>query len=492
MNRNQLFNCDLRILFIQEQLPEPGVADEALQNFCPDNITLLTVYGLEEAQTILDQNCIDAILLELASSESSDFKSIKFLRRHAPHQPLIVLSNTDNEASAFRSVQAGAQDYLIRGCFTEDLFCKVFFNAIERHRSAQRLIQLAHYDELTKLPNRAQFTEHLSMSTARASRRKTSVSLMLIDLDQFKAINDTRGHSIGDSYLQAVAERFQGAVRSSDFLARLGGDEFTVIVEGQTAGITEPLAVAEKILASLETPITLASGETLSASCSIGIATLNGGKDIPNIATLMDRADIAMYYAKQQGGQRFHFYDEAMEKEAEQRVYLKKGLSTALENNEFCLFYHPVFHNDNHTVAGFEALLRWNDPVAGIKVPSQFMPMLEETNLIQSVGAWVLETACRQFQQWRSQHAVSDKCWLSVNLSSRQFLHGEVVDQVSRSIKESGLPPDYLYLEITEGLLMDNSLLIEETLGRLKDLGAHIVVDNFGTGFCSMQHLKSQ
>lgn len=491
MNRNRLFDTNLRVLYVEEDVPEPGMIDDTVQRVCPDNIALIRVHSLQEALVVLSEDRIDAILLSLSLPEAHAIKSIEFLRRYAPHHALLVLSNIDNEDSAFRAVQAGAQDYLVNGCFNDELFAKVFFNAIERHRSERRLTQLAHYDELTKLPNRAQFTEHLSMATARASRRHTSVSLMFIDLDEFKIINDTRGHIIGDYYLQIVAERLQSAVRSSDFLARLGGDEFTVIVEGQDASITEPLAVAQNILKSLVPPITLPNGETLSASCSIGIAAMNGGKDIPNITSLMERADSAMYFAKQQGGQGFHFYDETMEKDAELRVYLKKSLSRALEKNEFCLFYQPVYHNDNRTLAGFEALLRWDDPEEGIKEPSEFMPMLEDTNLIQPVGAWVLESACKQFQLWRSQHLVSDSCWLSVNLSPKQFSDGKVLSQVAQSLKASGIPPGCLHLEITEGLLMENPESVLETLERLKNLGVHIAMDNFGAGFSSMQHLKS-
>ena len=486
MSKKPIFERHLRILYIDEPYSDPA----EIRQRCPDNFTLLEVRSLQEALDVLSETHVDAILLSLPESESSVSQALVFMHRYALDYVLIVLADVETENLAFRAVQAGAQDYLLKGCFSAGLLARTFVNAIERHHSEQHLTRLAHYDELTKLPNRSQFIEHLSMAAARASRRQGRVSLLFIDLDAFKVINDTRGHVIGDDYLRRIAERLQTAVRASDFLARLGGDEFAVIVESQEEGVAEPLAVAQNLLASLELPIILSSGDQLSAACSIGVAAMDGVKDVPNISSLMERADSAMYYAKQQGGQRFHFYDEKMAREAEQRMYLKKSLSQALASDEFQLYYQSIYCGDNYTLAGFEALLRWDDPVTGIVQPAEFIPALEEGNLMQAVGFWVLETACRQLQQWRFQQLVSESCWVSVNVSSRQLSEGVILEQVTHALDATGIPPACLQLEITESLLMEGEPQMRETLEQLKEMDVRIMMDNFGAGLCSMQQLK--
>ena len=452
-------------------------------------ITFLNVDTTQQALKALDSKKIDVILLSLPNTEA--MTAISFFRRYASTYALVVMATEDTEHLAFRAVQAGAQDYLLAGCFDARLFRKIIRNAIERQYRARRLTILAHYDELTKLPNRAQFIEHLSMATARAARRHATVSLLFIDLDGFKEINDTYGHSIGDDYLRSIAERLQTAVRASDFLSRLGGDEFTVIVEGLEEGVIEPLAVAQKILAIMDTPIKLPSGEVFSASCSIGVASLDGSIDSPNIAKLMGRADSAMYCAKQRGGKQFHFYDKAMEREAGQRVYLNKALARAVDRQEFSLFYQPVYGRDSYRPVGFDALLRWNDPETGVLEPDQFIQVLEEGKLIHSVGKWILGSACKQFQAWRVKHYVSDDCWVSVNVSSKQLFEGEIIPQVEAALNDSGLPPACLQLEFSERLLMNESSSLKSTLQNLKAMGVVITLDNFGASHGSLQQLNT-
>ena len=487
MNRDRLDTHNLYALCIGSSFANPqlNLQDNSFR------ITYLNVDTSLQALEALDSEKIDVILLNLPDSEEEIMTDIKFLRRHASHYALVVMATVDTEHLAFRAVQAGAQDYLLAGCFDKHSFRKIIVNAIERQHVARRLTMLAHYDELTKLPNRAQFIEHLSMATARAARSHATVSLLFIDLDGFKAINDTYGHSVGDDYLRHIAGRLQMAVRSSDFLSRLGGDEFTVIVEGLEDGVVEPLAVAQKILAIMDEPIKLPSGEVFSASCSIGVASLDGAIDSPNMAKLMEKADSAMYCAKQQGGNRFHFYDKVMEQEAEQRVCLNNSLARAVDRQEFRLFYQPVYCHDNYTVAGFEALLRWIDPETGVLEPDQFIRVLEEGKLIQSVGKWILESACKQLQAWRVKHYVSDECWVSVNVSSKQFVDGEIIPQVKEALNNSGLPPACLQLEFSERLLMNESSSLKFVLQKLKSMGVIMALDNFGTSHGSLQQLKT-
>jgi len=481
---------ELRVLYVEDDTVDAMNIERMLRKVSDARIELFVSTRFSEALELLEAEPIDVILLDLSLPDSYGIDSVKSMRLHAPQQALVVLTGLSDESMALDAVKAGAEDYLVKGTFNAELIFRVISYALERQKSKQRLSHIAHYDELTKLPNRLHFKEHLALSVARAARHSLCIGVLFIDLDHFKLINDTQGHHIGDNFLQLVSRRFKQTIRSSDFMARLGGDEFTVIIDCQDKGAREPLSVAQKIIEAMTIPLMLDNGETVVAACSIGISLFRGGEDKPDPEALIQRADSAMYRAKQLGGQRFHFYDDELEAEAKQRIYLFKGLASALKKGEFCLHYQPIYQAQTQTLAGFEGLIRWKDPKVGLTMPADFIPLLEETNLINKVDEWALREGCSQYQRWLDSGDISSDVWLSLNVSPKQFVDGQIIDQVKEALDVSGMAAEKLHLEITEGLLLEHTEKNISYLHELKALGVRIVIDDFGTGFSSMQYLK--
>jgi diguanylate cyclase (GGDEF)-like protein len=354
----------------------------------------------------------------------------------------------------------------------------------ELARREEELAFLATHDPLTGLPNRTLILDRAEQMLARATRNKAPVAALFIDLDNFKSINDTLGHSVGDELLQAVAARLDAVVRGADALGRLGGDEFVVIVE-EVAVATDSELVAERVLEALRTPFKLGpdEGTTVGVRASIGIAV---GENIA-AADLLRDADIAMYRAKWDGRNGFAVFESAMKDTVRDRMELEVELQAALENDEFVLAYQPTLDLSNMRPTGVEALVRWQSPHRGFVQPDQFIPLLEETGLIVGVGRWVLREACRQAMEWRRDgHNIN----MAVNVSGRQLDTDQLITDIKAALTDSGLEPSALSIEITETTLMKN---IEDTTRRLtaiKALGVRIAIDDFGTGYSSLAHLQ--
>jgi diguanylate cyclase (GGDEF)-like protein len=354
----------------------------------------------------------------------------------------------------------------------------------ELTRREQELAFLATHDPLTELPNRTLILARVEQALARAARTQTSVAALFIDLDNFKGINDTLGHGVGDELLQAVAARLKAVVRQADALGRLGGDEFVVIAE-ELSLEAGPELVAERLLASLQQPFVLGSDQEicLTVSASIGIAA----GDPQSAGDLLRDADIAMYRAKWEGRNRYAVFETGMQDTVQDRMELEMDLRAALGEEQFELAYQPTFDLGDMTPTGVEALIRWNHPVRGTVQPDAFIPLLEETGLITDVGRWVMQEACRQGAAWRrAGHAVR----MAVNVSGRQLDSDELIADIEGALSDSGLEAECLTIEITETTLMRN---VEETARRLlaiKDLGVRIAIDDFGTGYSSLAHLQ--
>jgi diguanylate cyclase (GGDEF)-like protein/PAS domain S-box-containing protein len=354
----------------------------------------------------------------------------------------------------------------------------------ERRRFEERLSFLAQYDVLTGLPNRALFYDRLRQAVGRAKREQTMVGLMFLDLDRFKQINDTLGHAAGDRVLKVVADRLKGFLREVDTIARLGGDEFTVVIEG----VSQPeqlSGVAEKIRNALAEPVDL-DGRDMSVSASIGITLYpRDGEDIEH---LIKNADIAMYHAKHRGGrQQFQFYEQGMGPLAAEHLELEAKLRRAIEKQEFLLHYQPVVDMASGRIAGMEALVRWQSP-QGLISPANFIPLAEESGLILDIGSWVLRAACIQARKWQREGLPSLR--LAVNLSPLQLRQQNLFAAVAEILRESGLAPQYLELEITENTVMERSRDTMATLTRLEQLGVQLSIDDFGTGYSSLAYLK--
>ncbi len=357
--------------------------------------------------------------------------------------------------------------------------------AKETEKEIQRLVL---YDPLTDLPNRRMLLDRLQAALAATARTGRAGALLFIDLDNFKLVNDTRGHAIGDWLLQQVGNRLASAVREDDTVARLGGDEFVVMLQNLAvtqAGASErAAAVAEKIIGSLAEPFV---AEPLRFLCtpSIGITFFQDGRASPE--ELLKQADIAMYEAKKAGRNRWKFYDQKVQEAITARVTLEAELRRATEANEFVLHYQVKVDRCGRPL-GAEALLRWRHPVRGIVPPAEFIALLEETGLIFPVGLWVLDTACRQLKSWAERDGTRDFL-LAINVSAKQFHQPDFVDQVCKAVARHGIDPRRLELEVTESVLLDDTEAVIAAMQALRKIGVRLALDDFGTGYSSLRYL---
>ncbi|MEO8627654.1 MAG: EAL domain-containing protein [Betaproteobacteria bacterium] len=353
----------------------------------------------------------------------------------------------------------------------------------QRRQAEERLAFLAQYDVLTGLPNRKVLRDRLSHAIARARRNNAMVGVMFFDLDRFKQINDTLGHGAGDRVLQTIALRLREQMREVDTISRLGGDEFTLIVEG-IEDAAQLVPVAEKIRTTVATPVKL-DGREIFVSTSIGVTIYP--RDGDDGEELIAKADIAMYRAKHEGRNNYQFYAPEMAALTHEHLYLQAELRHAMERNEFELYFQPTVEVNSGQIVGVEALLRWNSQ-AGMILPSDFIPVAEETGLIIEIGEWVLRTACAQATSWLAKGLLPLQ--LTVNLSARQFSQRNLLETISTALRETGLPPGSLELEITESTLMHQGEGVIDMLMRLNELGVRIAIDDFGTGYSSLAYLK--
>lgn len=354
----------------------------------------------------------------------------------------------------------------------------------DRKSIEKRMHYLATHDNLTHLPNRTMFAEILSLSIESANRYQRKLAVLFIDLDRFKNINDTLGHESGDKLLQEISQRFKACLRSCDVVARLGGDEFVVLAQ-EIDNAKQAATVAKKILDAAVKPIHIL-GQEVRITASIGICLYpDDGEDE---GTLMKNADIAMYRAKDEGKNTYQFYSPAIKERSLERLILENNLRQALERDEFFLHYQAKRDLQNGTIVGVEALIRWQHPELGAISPAQFIPLAEETGLIVLIGRWVLKTACAQNMLWQAQN-LPPLC-MAVNLSARQFFDDNLVADISAALEESGMPPELLEMEITEGMVMQDAERAVKILTDIKRLGVRLAIDDFGVGYSSLAQIK--
>jgi diguanylate cyclase (GGDEF)-like protein/PAS domain S-box-containing protein len=356
----------------------------------------------------------------------------------------------------------------------------------ERKTFEQQLTQQAFYDALTGLPNRVLFRDRLQQALVRAARRQEVVGLLFLDLDNFKLVNDSLGHHVGDKLLVAAAARLRSCIRAQDTVARLGGDEFVVVLEA-LASTADVLPVAKAITKQFGSPFLL-EGREVVVTTSIGIAVSDAG--LEHAESLLRDADVAMYRAKADGRARYVIFDPSMNIDTLARLELQNDLRRALHDNEMRVFYQPIVLMGSGQMTEVEALVRWEHPTRGLVPPVEFIPAAEETGLIIPLGQWVLEQACRQVALWHAQYPSHPPMTLSVNLSPRQFQQETLVEDVVRALQETGFPATSLKLEITEGVIMRDVETTIQTLWALKNLGIQIAIDDFGTGYSSLSYLK--
>jgi diguanylate cyclase (GGDEF)-like protein len=355
----------------------------------------------------------------------------------------------------------------------------VIIDVTERRQAEARIAHLAHHDPLTALPNRTLFGVRLDEAVARA-RRGENFALLCLDLDRFKEVNDSLGHPIGDALLQAVTERLNAAIRLTDTVARLGGDEFALIQTGLVHP-ADAITLGDRLVAALQTPFEL-QGHHIAIGVSIGIALAPDDGTDPEL--LLRRADMALYAAKAEGRGRHRLFEPHMDADLQARRSLELDLRQALERDNFELFYQPVVNVADRRVCGFEALLRWHHPTRGLVPPDRFIPLAENTGLLVPIGAWVLRQACAEAAGW------SHDARIAVNLSAVQFTGAALVATVAAALRDSGLDPRRLELEITETTMLQDTEATLATLHDLKALGLTIAMDDFGTGCSSLGYLQ--
>ncbi len=364
-------------------------------------------------------------------------------------------------------------------------FKGVIRDITERKRIEQELNHMATHDVLTGLPNRLMFSQLLDHAIQSAQRNKKQLAVLFIDLDRFKIINDSLGHEAGDKLLKEMALRFKQSLRTVDVVGRLGGDEFTILVE-DFSDLKQLEFLAKKILATVMQPFAIMKEECrVTASIGISVFPQNGLDE----QSLMKNADIAMYFAKEEGKNNFQFYSDTLRSMSNERLSIETNLRHALERNELFLHYQAKLDLKTRAITGVEALLRWNNPQIGQITPTQFIPIAEETGLIVPIGRWVIKTACAQNVAWQKQ-GLPPVC-MAVNLSLRQLMHERFPEDVQMVLNETGMLPGLLELEVTESMVMHNPSRFIPILTKIKEMGIRLAIDDFGTGYSSLAQIKN-
>ena len=357
----------------------------------------------------------------------------------------------------------------------------------ERDLAAEELVHQASHDPLTGLPNRSLFLDRLEHALARTRRSGARIAVLFLDLDDFKLVNDTRGHDVGDLLLRELAPRLSAAVRPGDTIARFGGDEFVVLCE-DLVDEDAAIRIAQRLTAACSRPLMIGDHEH-TVSVSAGVALLNEGQEA-TASDLLKNADAAMYRAKANDANPIEVFDDGMHSRMLERIGVEYDLRRALERDELVLFYQPIMSVEDERIVGVEALLRWKHRTRGLLDPSEFIGVAESSGLIVPIGDWVIEEACAQAAAWRDAMPDAEPIFVSVNLSRQQVVRSDVASTVARSLRATSLDPGFLELEVPEGVLLEELGACALVLRGLKALGVRIVLDDFGTGYSSLRYLK--
>ncbi len=447
------------------------------------------------ALKLYDENTFDIVLLDYRLPDMECLDVLSKLTQHTEkHAAVVILTGMeDNETIERNCIVAGAQDFLLKNELSERHLTKALVHAQARHElniqlreTHKRLKYLAENDPMTGLSNRYYFEEHLRGAIQRAHRFSIQLGLIYLDIDNFKLINDSKGHDSGDQLLQQIAQRLLSVIRDGDVVCRLGGDEFAIIVHSMEAETSIGI-LAQRIMESLHTPIILNNTEHF-VTCSIGIATY------PRCATtaedMLKNADLAMYQVKREGRNGFHFFTEALQEQVVHRIMLEGELRSQRLQDQIVQHYQPVINAKNLQICGAELLMRWNHPTRGLLFPGEFIEVVEELGFLDSIDTRNRRLACQQLSQWRSNGLVDEKFVLAVNVSE-QLLRQENVHTVIKSeMDAAGLPGECLSIEVTETVLVSDFDKTSVFLNNVKAFGVKVAIDDFGTGYSSMAYLK--
>ncbi len=482
----------------------------------------------EELRDALSSRKWGLVISDFSMPYFDAISAMKIVHERDPDLPFILVSGTITEETAVNAMKAGAQDFVTKGnmarlvpaierelidaqvrrerrrmekeleAYHADLEKKVeertrelaqanaqlLIEIAERKRIEEEIRHMAHHDSLTGLPNRRLFADILKIEIAQARRHKSKLAVLFLDLDRFKDINDTLGHETGDLLLREVADRFRKTVRESDTVARIGGDEFNIVMAdiSRTGDIGD---FAQKIIDSLRKPVMI-NGNELNITTSIGISVYPDDGD--EIDALRKYADIAMYHAKESGRNTYQFYNPAINIRSVERMRLESMLLRSVELGELVVYYQPLINISTRRIECAEALVRWRHSEKGLLLPENFIQTAEESGFINAIDEWVLRTVGKQARSWLDTR-LPPVC-ITVNLSSRQFRNPELAGKIGSILRETGMPPERLDIEVSESMAMAN---VERSAARMRELsamGIHISIDDFGTGYSSLNHLK--
>ncbi|MCQ4574326.1 MAG: EAL domain-containing protein [Candidatus Brocadiales bacterium] len=473
----------INVLLIEDNPGDARLVKEMLAEARDEPFKLEWVGRLSGGLERLEKGEINLVLLDLGLPDSVGLDTFRGVHEKAPELPIVVFSGSNDETMAIEAVKQGAQDYLVKGNVDTSLLVRSMRYAVERKKAEEKIKYMAYHDALTGLSNRKHFRESLDQALEHARRTGRMLAVIFLDLDRFKVINDTLGHDIGDLLLQSAAGRLKSCVRKEDTVARQGGDEFTLLIV-EVPHVEDVVGIAGKIIESIKQPYML-EGHELFITTSMGVAFFpNDGEDAE---TLLKNADTAMYRAKEEGRDKYQLYSPSMHTNVLEKLELENSLRRALKNQELMVYYQPLVNLNTGEIVGMEALARWRHNQRGIVAATEFIPLAEDIGLIIPIGEWVLRTACKQNKAW--QEAGLPPVCVAVNLSAHMFQKQGLPEVVGRVLKDTGLPPSLLELEITETVLMKDLEAGARTLAELKDMGVHVAIDDFGTGYSSLSYL---
>lgn len=492
-----LENQRAHVLIIDDEEPIRNLLTAILENY----YSCRTASSAEDALAALSRDKFDLVVSDIDMGGMSGLELVPRLHSISPDTVVVMISGNQDIETAIKAMRVGAFDYI-----TKPLDIRHVEAAVERALHHHTLLKekrqykeqleqllekrtaevdrLAYYDTITELPNRTLFEDRLTQAVAIAKLTDQTLGVLFISLDQFKKVNDTLGHGLGDSLLEEFSKRIKSCISETDTVARFGSDEFALL-RTQIEGTKDVIETIRALSQSLKFPFDI-EGQEVFATASVGVSLYP--LDGEDTQTLLKNAGAALYKAKRSGGANYQFYTADMHDLASRRLALETSLRRAIQNEEFLIHYQPRVSVDSLEVTGVEALVRWQHPQLGLISPSEFIPLAEDTGLIVPIGEWVLRNACTQNKRWQSQGFAPIQ--MAVNICARQLHDQDLAQTVIRILDETGMAPDHLELELTESSIMQNAEVAASVLSRLKAMGIKISIDDFGTGYSSLASLK--
>ncbi|MCF6204034.1 MAG: GGDEF domain-containing response regulator [Methylococcaceae bacterium] len=475
---------EINALLIEDNLDDAHKFETMFNKVQQNSIFFHHVSSLTVAQDYIHVNFINLIILSISMPESKALEYINKIQIINSSLAIIILMEQDDRVFILKAMQQGVQDYLIKDEGDGYLVIRAIHHAMERKQIELQLTSMAYFDSLTGLANREYFHITFSRAIEQANRNKQSLSLLFLDLDHFKDVNDSFGHLIGDKLLIVIAERLRSCLRSIDFIARLGGDEFVILLDDIHTSLSVKKLV-NKILISLSRAIIIETHE-ITISTSIGIVIYPD--DALNTKDLLQYADIAMYKAKEKGRANFHMYTPELSTEIINKMNIKNDFRDAILRQELRLYYQPIINIPDNKIIAAEALLRWNHPTRGLLSANEFISIVEKSGFIIDIGEWVIAEAIKQTKKW--QKNLLPKFGMAINLSATQLMNKGLMSFISAEIKQCSVKASTIKLEITESLLKKKNQQTRKILRNLSKQGFIISMDDFGTGYSSISYLK--